>query len=214
VQLLHALHRTLPDGIDRQLARGQSAYSLDEQLCWTNCPRQEDFGEAAAGVAEAIEGEVGAPAGAGPRRQRRQAGGPRHPPPSLSSICSPAASLPSPSCRATYRITAAGSSSDVRHIVLSLAQPSFPCWRAIDRHRRSLARVPDGRPHDIRLYSIASSRDGEKRNANNVSLTVKRAEGGVASNYLCDLKVGDKVQVTGPFGATFLMPNDPQLQHP
>ena len=25
---------------------------------------------------------------------------------------------------------------------------------------------------------------------------------------MCDLKVGDKVQVTGPFGATFLMPND------
>ena len=73
---------------------------------------------------------------------------------------------------------------------------------------------PDGKPHDIRLYSIASARDGEKRNANNVSLTVKRTEGGVASNYLCDLKVGDKVQVTGPFGATFLMPNDPSTQHP
>ena len=25
---------------------------------------------------------------------------------------------------------------------------------------------------------------------------------------MCDLKVGDKVEVTGPFGATFLMPND------
>src|SRR5207237_8093627 len=32
---------------------------------------------------------------------------------------------------------------------------------------------------------------------------------GVCSNYICDLKKGDKVQVTGPFGATFLMPNDP-----
>jgi benzoyl-CoA 2,3-dioxygenase component A len=67
----------------------------------------------------------------------------------------------------------------------------------------------DGRPHDIRLYSVASARDGEKRNANNLSITVKRAERGIASNYLCDLRVGDKVAVTGPFGATFLMPNDP-----
>jgi len=25
---------------------------------------------------------------------------------------------------------------------------------------------------------------------------------------MCDLKIGDKVQLTGPFGATFLMPND------
>ena len=33
---------------------------------------------------------------------------------------------------------------------------------------------------------------------------------GVASNYLCDLKLGDKVQVIGPFGASFLMPNHPR----
>jgi len=56
----------------------------------------------------------------------------------------------------------------------------------------------DGRPHNIRLYSIASARDGEKRNANNVGLTVKRVEGGVASNYVCNLAVGDKVAITDP----------------
>jgi benzoyl-CoA 2,3-dioxygenase component A len=33
---------------------------------------------------------------------------------------------------------------------------------------------------------------------------------GVASNYLCDLAVGDTVNVTGPFGASFLMPNHPR----
>ena len=51
-----------------------------------------------------------------------------------------------------------------------------------------------------------------------MSLTVKRVvedhEGkaikGVASNYLCDLKAGDTVQVIGPFGASFLMPNHPK----
>jgi benzoyl-CoA 2,3-dioxygenase component A len=32
---------------------------------------------------------------------------------------------------------------------------------------------------------------------------------GVASNYLCDLERGEEVAVTGPFGATFLMPDDP-----
>jgi benzoyl-CoA 2,3-dioxygenase component A len=40
-------------------------------------------------------------------------------------------------------------------------------------------------------------------------VTVKRSPGGLASNYLCDLPKGAKVEVTGPFGATFLMPNDP-----
>ena len=33
---------------------------------------------------------------------------------------------------------------------------------------------------------------------------------GVASSYLCDLQVGDKVQVIGPFGSSFLMPNHPR----
>jgi len=33
---------------------------------------------------------------------------------------------------------------------------------------------------------------------------------GVGSNYMCDLKVGDPVQVIGPFGASFLMPNHPK----
>ncbi|MBI4985276.1 MAG: benzoyl-CoA oxygenase, partial [Rhodocyclales bacterium] len=32
---------------------------------------------------------------------------------------------------------------------------------------------------------------------------------GVCSNYLCDLKKGDPVQVTGPYGSSFLMPNHP-----
>src|SRR5260370_29500269 len=51
-----------------------------------------------------------------------------------------------------------------------------------------------------------------------MALTVKRAaeprrdgsvQRGVASNYVCDLKLGDTVDVIGPFGATFRMPQDP-----
>ncbi|MFC6582935.1 hypothetical protein [Sulfitobacter aestuariivivens] len=40
-------------------------------------------------------------------------------------------------------------------------------------------------------------------------MTVKREDKGLASNYLCDLKQGEDVQVTGPFGATFLLPSKP-----
>ena len=77
----------------------------------------------------------------------------------------------------------------------------------------------DGRPHFPRQYSVACSpRNGEQPGYNNVSLTVKRVledhQGrpvrGVASNYLCDLKVGDAVEATGPFGVSFLMPNHPK----
>ena len=76
----------------------------------------------------------------------------------------------------------------------------------------------DKRPHHPRQYSIASPRNGERPGYNNVSLTVKRVledrrgrpVRGVVSNYLCDLNVGDKVEVTGPFGVSFLMPNHPK----
>ncbi len=44
-----------------------------------------------------------------------------------------------------------------------------------------------GRAHHLRLYSVASPRDGEKPNHNNLSLTVKRVtenhEGGVAAAF-------------------------------
>ena len=75
-----------------------------------------------------------------------------------------------------------------------------------------------GRPHHARQYSIASPRNGERPGYNNLSLTVKRvledhqgnAVRGVASNYLCDLNIGDSVHVIGPFGSSFLMPNHPR----
>ena len=75
-----------------------------------------------------------------------------------------------------------------------------------------------GRPHHARQYSVASPRNGERPGYNNVSLTVKRvhrrppgpAGARRGSNYMCDLKVGDTVQVIGPFGASFLMPNHPR----
>jgi benzoyl-CoA oxygenase/reductase BoxA protein len=52
-----------------------------------------------------------------------------------------------------------------------------------------------------------------------VALTVKRVTVdhagnpvvGVASSYLCNLHKGDQVSVIGPFGATFLMPDDPSV---
>ena len=186
----------------------KAPYSLDEQLCWTELPRQEDFGEAAASATEAIEGEVGAlleQAHAGSGGKPIAPASASKPVINLFTRGKPAIAT----VQGNYRITAAGSSSEVRHIVLSFGATVFPVLEGQSIGIVAPGSRHDGRPHDIRLYSIASSRDGEKRNANNVGLTVKRAEGGIASNYLCDLKVGDKVQVTGPFGATFLMPNDP-----
>ncbi len=117
-----------------------------------------------------------------------------------------------------FNCTEAGFGSQTHHIVLDMGAMPFPVLEG-----QSIGIVPPGvdsagRPHHARQYSIASPRNGERPGYNNISLTVKRVtedhQGrsvrGVASNYLCDLKLGDKVQVIGPFGASFLMPNHPR----
>jgi len=117
-----------------------------------------------------------------------------------------------------HRVTEVGKDYDTHHLMLDFGALPFPVLEG-----QSIGIVPPGsdaagRPHHPRQYSIASPRNGERPGYNNVSLTVKRVlqdhQGrpvrGVASNYLCDLKVGDAVQVTGPFGASFLMPNHPK----
>lgn len=75
-----------------------------------------------------------------------------------------------------------------------------------------------GKPHRVRLYSIASTRHGDFGDGKTISLSVKRLvyyddDGkevrGVCSNHLCDLKPGDEVKISGPVGLTMLMPQDP-----
>jgi benzoyl-CoA 2,3-dioxygenase component A len=116
------------------------------------------------------------------------------------------------------RVTEVGRDYDTHHIVLDFGQMPFPVLEG-----QSIGVIPPGvdergKPHHPRQYSIASPRNGERPGYNNLSLTIKRVledhDGqpvrGVASNYMCDLQVGDKVQVTGPFGTSFLMPNHPR----
>jgi benzoyl-CoA 2,3-dioxygenase component A len=116
------------------------------------------------------------------------------------------------------RVTEVGREYDTHHLVLDFGVTPFPVLEG-----QSIGVIPpgtdaSGRPHHPRQYSIASPRNGERPGYNNLSLTIKRVledhQGrpvrGVASNYMCDLKKGDKVQVIGPFGASFLMPNHPR----
>jgi benzoyl-CoA 2,3-dioxygenase component A len=116
------------------------------------------------------------------------------------------------------RVTEVGTEYDTHHIVLDFGNTPFPVLEG-----QSIGIIPPGtdehgRPHHPRQYSVASPRNGERPGYNNVSLTIKRVlqdhngnpVRGVASNYMCDLKVGDKVEVIGPFGTTFLMPNHPR----
>ncbi len=76
-----------------------------------------------------------------------------------------------------------------------------------------------GKPHKLRLYSVASISAGDLGDGQSVSLCVVRhfwdnpktgekKIPGLTSNYLCDLKVGDRVTMTGPVGRHFLLPED------
>ncbi len=117
-----------------------------------------------------------------------------------------------------FNCTEAGFDSETHHVVLDFGRIPFPVLEG-----QSIAIIPpgvdrNGRPHVARQYSVASPRNGERPGYNNLSLTVKRVCAdhqerpvlGVASNYVCDLKVGETVQVIGPFGHSFLMPNHPR----
>jgi benzoyl-CoA 2,3-epoxidase subunit A len=116
------------------------------------------------------------------------------------------------------RVTEVGKEYDTHHVMLDFGSMPFPVLEG-----QSIGVIPpgvdaQGKPHHARQYSIASPRNGERPGYNNLSLTIKRVlqdhQGnpvrGVASNYMCDLQVGDRCQVIGPFGASFLMPNHPR----
>jgi benzoyl-CoA 2,3-epoxidase subunit A len=116
------------------------------------------------------------------------------------------------------RVTEVGTDYDTHHVMLDFGNQPFPVLEG-----QSIGILPPGvdaagRAHHARQYSIASPRDGERPGYNNLSLTVKRVledhQGnpvrGIASNFVCDLKVGDTVDVIGPFGTSFLMPNHPK----
>lgn len=116
-----------------------------------------------------------------------------------------------------YRLTADDASADIRHVVLDFGSTTFPVLEGQTIGILAPGLDPDGHPHRVRLYSIASPRDGERPRYNNVALTIKRVTAdhqnravvGAVSNYLCDLQVGDQVKIVGPYGASFLMPDHP-----
>jgi ferredoxin--NADP+ reductase len=77
-----------------------------------------------------------------------------------------------------------------------------------------------GKNHKIRLYSIASTRHGDDIDDKTVSLCVRKLEykdektgkevEGTCSTFLCNIKPGDDVQITGPTGKEMLLPEDPE----
>jgi benzoyl-CoA 2,3-dioxygenase component A len=206
------------------------AYRIEEQLGWDELPPElpaEQLGEAA------VDGETPAPQPVAAAPQPEPGAAPAFSSAAVGAVLPPwSAAHPytnlygpkgerksvTATVTGNFRVTEVGREYDTHHIVLDFGAMPFPVLEG-----QSIGIVPPGtdaagRPHHARQYSVASPRNGERPGYNNLSLTVKRVledhQGkpvrGVASNYLCDLQVGDTVQVIGPFGASFLMPNHPR----
>lgn len=185
-----------------------SPYSVDDQFGWDELPEQEELaGAGGDSDAEAMDEAMAALLA----QAHEGAGGKAHAPATASKPTVNLYNLGKPAVakvQGNYRLTADGADSDVRHLILDFGAQPMPVLEG-----QSIGIIPpgtdeNGNPHLPRLYSVSSPRDGERPGFNNLSLTVKREENGLCSNYVCDLEKGDEVQVTGPFGATFLMPND------
>lgn len=188
-------------------------YSLEDQYSWDTLPEQaaiEVEGDATP-PPEVLEATSAASAGQGGAVSAPWSA--ETPQVNLYPISAPATAR----VVGNLKLTEEGASSDIRHIVLDFGQTAMPVLEG-----QTIGIVPpgldgEGRPHHVRLYSIASPRDGERPNYNNLSITVKRVtenhDGaptvGICSNYLCDMKAGEEVRVVGPYGTSFLMPNHP-----
>ena len=177
------------------------AYTVAEQLTWDELPAPQSEvewqGEAAAPLASP---EVNVP--------------PRSAAQATTNLYGPKSPI-SAKVVGNMQVNEAGTDNETHHIVLDFGSLPFPVLEGQSVGIIAPGLDAHGKPHHARQYSIASPRNGERAGYNNLSLTVKRVvqdhQGqpvkGVASNYLCDLKTGDSVQVIGPFGSSFLMPN-------
>ncbi len=213
--------RTMP------LAR---AYSIEEQLTWDELPAEltpeQLEAEGVASPQDALAqraGRIAAAAGRARRSRlqlravRRHAcrrGRPRMPTPT----CYPPKSPTTATVVGNFNCTEAGYENQTHHIVLDFGAMPFPVLEGQSiahhpaghrRQRQAALRAPvlDRQPAQRRAARLQQRvAHGQARAADHQGKPVR----GVASNYVCDLKVGDKVQVVGPFGNSFLMPNHPK----
>ena len=121
-------------------------------------------------------------------------------------------------CLSTTELVREGGQGTVRNLIFDLSGSDLQYLEG-----QSIGIIPPGKdakgkPHKLRLYSIASTRHGDNLDDKTVSLCVRRLEYnhpetgetiyGVCSSYLCDMEEGADVAITGPVGKEMLLPND------
>ncbi|NCR25977.1 MAG: ferredoxin-NADP reductase [Microcystis aeruginosa LE13-04] len=121
-------------------------------------------------------------------------------------------------CIENYALVDEGGIGIVQHVTFDLSGGDLRYLEG-----QSIGIIPpgsdaNGKPHKLRLYSIASTRHGDKLDDKTLSLCVRQLEYqhpetketvyGVCSTHLCHIGVGDDVAITGPVGKEMLLPGD------
>jgi len=120
-------------------------------------------------------------------------------------------------CLENYELVAEGGSGTVRHLTFDLSGGDLHYLEG-----QSIGIIPPGtddkgKPNKLRLYSIASTRHGDRLDGKTVSLCVRQLEykneagetvKGVCSSYLCSLDMGADIAITGPVGKEMLLPQE------
>ena len=120
--------------------------------------------------------------------------------------------------RSTERITPPGDPVEVRHLELDVPEDRLEYLEGQSIGVLVPGPHEFGEPYHFRLYSIASPRNGEDGNAATLSICVRRCfyvddvsgerYPGLASNYLCNAAPGDPIQIAGPYGSRFFVPDN------
>ncbi len=123
-------------------------------------------------------------------------------------------------CLSNQELVREGGEGTVRHLKFDISAGDLRYLEG-----QSMGIIPagtdkNGKPHKIRLYSIASTRHGDDLDDKTFSLCVRQLVykhpetgekvEGVCSTYLCHINVGDEVKITGPVGKEMLLPDDPE----
>lgn len=121
---------------------------------------------------------------------------------------------------ASEPITPEDAPAEVREIVLDIAGEDFDVVAGQNIGVLAPGQEAFGQESHFRLYSPADLPARRPDGVTRLPIYVRRCTyvddyngevyQGVASNYLCDLREGDSLTVTGPYGQAFEAPTDPE----
>ncbi len=117
---------------------------------------------------------------------------------------------------ASERITADTADAEVRELVLDVDRPDFPYKLGQSIGVLAPGQAAFGQEHHFRLYSVADLPELGPAGRPRIKICVRRCSyidhhsgeeyPGIASNYLCDLRPDDTLQLAGPYGLAFEPP--------